>query len=1217
MRTVQRVTRAVFSLCASLKLLHLEDLASPALPGYLLPTNMAWCPGALVRGKRLNQSRGIEKQFLNYEESEMNRSFRNLGVLCFVAVLFLLVSSTSNAQTFRGTILGTVTDSSGAAVPGVTVTIKNVDTGLTRTVVTSDDGSYSVPELPIGNYNVSAQKEGFKEAVASGVKVEVSSERRVDFTLQPGQLAQRIEVVGEELPMVESTSNTLGGIVESNVVTNLPVNGRDYQKLILLVPGAASGPDAITDSAGSYGTVSVNGARGRSNNYLLDGTDMNDGYRNDPAINEGGVFSTPATILPVEAIAEMHIASNFEAEYGRSAGSAINIVTKSGTNNFHGSAFDFFRNTDLNARNFFDLASAGPQQPFHLNQFGGTIGGPIVHDKTFFFVDYEGVRETGAQSSPGCVPTAADIAANTPAGGINPVIQKLLALNPWPKPTNANDCYAGGASNITIATPFSNRVDNAIVKVDHNFNKDNLLTGRYYIGDSTQLFPLALTGGGDLPNYNTLTPTRVQLISISYVSVISPSVVNEARIGWNRFAEGFFPEDRNFDPYSIGLNTVGPGTANAGNPYNFGMPVINVSGLPQLGSDKGDPRQRVDTNWHYIDNVSWKTGKHEIKLGYEFRRTSVSQIFNRVFRGRLDFPGSSTENSLQEFLAGTPNPSILDSRQGSGDTNRNTFENSQAFYLQDSYRVSHNFTVNLGLRYDYFGIVQEKHDMFNNVDPTTGAVFAVGPGRLYQPDYNNWAPRLSVAWDVSGHQKTVVRAGYGIFYDATSQDMFMGHLPFSTLFDPGPAYSGLPGVGQILIGTPLTDASGNALPIMPNQPVFGNYAPMPDEFGIDPHIRTPYLQNYNLNVQQQLTRNMVLQVGYVGSHGSKLWDFRDINQPSFAQIWAADCAGVTPLPAVGQPCPGGTILDFNTPRRLTGTSIYNYIYWQESAAKSNYNALQTTYSINNWHGLTSSFNFTWSHSIDTASDGEDYVPNAAQPSDSTQPQLNRGNSNFDTRKRLTWNFIYQFPNRQGSFQRLTNGWGLNGILTVQSGMPFHMILENDDYDGSGTDFPTPDVIGPIKYNSSDPTQFLALSSFAVPCTPVAAGFNGAASSCEPGTRHFGNEARNSLVGPPFRQLDFSIYKNTNITEKVKLELRFEFYNLLNHPNFANPLWPNFGSDPSYYRVTLPAGCSTWYSSNGHLCGFLPLTTTADVGPGYPFLGGGGPRSIQLAAKFTF
>ena len=1149
----------------------------------------------------------------------MNRFFRNLRAMVFLCLGLLFLSFNLHAQTFRGTILGTVMDSSGAAIPAATVTIKNLDTGLIRTVITSDDGSYSAPELPIGNYSITVQKEGFKEGIVTGVRVEVSSERRADFTLQPGQVSQLVEVTGEELPMLESTSNTLGGIVESKVVTNLPVNGRDYQKLILLVPGAASGPDAITDSAGSYGTVSVNGARGRSNNYLLDGTDMNDGYRNDPAINEGGVFSTPATILPVEAIAELHIASNFEAEYGRSAGSAINIVTKSGTNDFHGSAFDFFRNTALNARNYFNPAAnepnGGPQQPFHLNQFGGDLGGPIFHDKTFFFVDYEGVRETGSESSPGCVPTAGDISANAPIPGdlssINPVIQKLLALNPWPAPTSSTDCYANGGSNVTLATPFSNRVDNGIVKIDHNFNQDNLLTGRYYIGDSSQLFPLALTGGGLLPNYNTFVPTRVQLISISYVSLISPSIVNEARLGWNRFAEGFFPEDHSFNPLSIGLDTVGPGTPNNNNPYNFGMPVISVSGLPQIGSDKADPRQRVDTNWHFIDNISWKSGKHDIKFGYEFRRTSVSQIFNRTFRGKLTF------DNLADFLAGSPDGGT----QGIGDTNRNTFENSQAFYLQDSYRMTSRFTLNLGLRYDYFGIVQEKHDMFNNVDPTTGAVFAVGPNRLYQPDYNNWAPRVSVAWDVTGKQRTVVRAGYGIFYDATSQDMFLGHLPFSSSFDPGVGYSGLPGIGQISFGSPVgvpfqyCNSSNSSTCV----PVFGGYSPMTDAFGIDPNIRTPYLQNYNLNLQQQLTRKMVLQVGYVGSHGSKLWDFRDINQPSAAQIYAADCAGVVPLPPVGQPCPGAAPIqeDAPVPRRLTGNN-FSYIYWEESAAKSNYNSLQVSYRINDWHGFTSSFNYAWSHSIDTASDGEDYVPNAAQPTDSTQPQLNRGNSNFDVRNRITWNFIYQIPDAKDSrFKVIRNGWGLNGILTAQSGMPFHMILEADDFDGAGTYFAKPDVVGPVQYNYSDPTKFLLLTSFAVPCTPVATGFNGTDSSCVPGTRHFGNEGRNSLVGPAFHQLDFSVFKDTSITERVKLQLRFEFYNLFNHPNFANPLWPNFLSDPTVTSLTPINGNPNWYSPNGRLSGYLPLTTTADVGPGYPFLGGGGPRSIQLAAKFTF
>jgi len=1128
------------------------------------------------RGAALaTHSRGESMKTGNFAVIATMRCVRSVSgalLICLTAIT-LFCGGAATAQTFRGTILGTVTDSTGASIAGAAVAVKNVNTGLSRTVSSSDDGTYSVPELPIGTYSVTVEKTGFKQAVVTGLQVEVSRELRADVALQPGEVSQKIEVTGDELPQVESTSNVLGGIIESKIVTNLPVNGRDYQKLIFLVPGVTGSPDQITDSPGSYGVFSVNGARGRSNNFLLDGTDMNDGYRNDPAINEAGVFGTPATILPVEAIAELRVASNFEAEYGRSAGGVINVVTKSGTNQWHGSGLEFFRNTALNARNYFNQVPE-PQQPFHSNQFGGSLGGPIVKDKTFFFADYEAMRETGKEASPACVPTAADFSTATAnlggAANINPVIAKLLALNPWPQPTDPNtDCLAAGSgSNAALATPFSNRVDSAIVKIDHSFNPSNLLTGRYYIGDSDQSFPLALVGGGLLPNYNTVTPTRVQLISLSYVSTITPTIVNEARLGWNRFAEGFFPQDGNFDPASIGLNT---GVTK----QNFGLPIITVSNLAQLGADKGDPRQRVDTNWHYIDNVSWTAGKHDIKFGYEFRRTSVSQIFNRRFRGSLDFEDSKTNSAFENFLLGIPDGG----KQYAGDTNRNTFENSYAGYFQDSIHVSRRFVLNLGLRYDYYGIIQEKKGQFTHVDPTTGDLNLVGNSRLYQPDYNNWAPRVSVAWDLTGKGTSVVRAGYGVFYDAFSQDFFLGHLPFGTSFDPGPAYSPLNGIT-------VADAVGQ---LDQNGPVFQISGPMPDAFGVDPKVRTPYMQNFNLNFQQQLGKKTVFQLGYVGSNGHKLFRFRDINQPSQEQITSADLA-----------C--GCIAS----ARALPTGLF-YVYWMESGGNSTYNSLQASLRVNDWHGLTSTLNYNWSHSIDDSSDGDDFVQNAAQPTDSTRPETNRGNSNFDVRNRLTWNFIYNFPNRKGSWSRLTDGWGVNGIVTVQSGQPFHLVFSEDDFDGSGQFFPKPDVVGPIVYHTRDPNNFLDLSAFMVPCTPVASGFDGAATSCVPGSRHFGNLGRNSLLGPNFRQLDFSIFKNTPITERLKMELRLEAYNLINHPNFANPYLPAFFAD----------GAPNGFDSTGHAVGSLALGVTGDVGIGYPYLGSGGPRSLQVAVKFMF
>jgi len=1141
----------------------------------------------------------------------MNSFFRAIRTLALVVfTLALFAGASTFAQTFRGTILGSVTDSSGAAVPGATVTIKNVDTGLVRTVTTSDDGSYAAPELPIGNYSVSVEKTGFKLGVVTGIKVEVSSERRADVALQIGQSAQSVEVLGEELPMVESTSNTLGGIVESKIVTSLPVNGRDYQKLIFLVPGVTGSPDQITDSPGSFGIFSVNGARGRANNFLLDGTDMNDGYRNDPAINEAGVFGTPATILPIEAIAELRVASNFEAEYGRSAGAVVNVVTKSGTNQIHGSAFEFFRNNALDARNYFDNTTL-PQNPFHNNQFGGSLGGPIFKDKTFFFIDYEGLREVGAQSTPSCVPTANDILANAPTPGdptsINAVAAKILAQKGWPTPNGTGSCMGNAvdgpavSSNTVLATPFSNNVNGGIIKIDHNFNKDNLLTGRYFIGDSEQNFPLALVGGGALPNYDTFTPTRVQLVSISFVSVMNPSTVNEVRVGWNRFAEGFFPQDRHFDPATIGLDTGATGA-------DLGLPRIDVSPFPQLGASSSDARHRVDANWHYIDNISWKHGKHDIKAGYEFRRTTVSQIFDSYFRGRIDFGSSPGVTPLGNFLAGTPTGGF----QYSGDSNRNTFENSHSIYLQDSYRWSSRVTLNLGLRYDYYGLIQEKHGNFTNFNPLTGADILVGQDRLYQPDYDNVAPRVSVAWDVTGHQKTVVRAGFGIFYDAYSQDMFMGHLPFNSFYDPGPAYSGNAPHPISVAGTSgFTLGSG---------PVFNTFPSlMSDRFGVDQNLRTPYMENYNLNLQQQINRKMTLQVSYVGSQGHKLLRFRDLNQPTLAMIQAYDYHD------------NGCC----TPGIFTGGGVY-YNY-EEASGNSIYNSLQTSFRIDNWHGLTSTFNYTWSHSIDDSSDGEDYVPNAAQPDNSQATnRFNRGNSNFDVRNRLAWNFIYEIPNSSDSrFKIIRNGWGLNGIVTVQAGQPFHLNYNfEDDYNGTGEFFARPDVVGPIVYHQNDPNNFLQLTSFSVPCTFD--GLGNAATNCtliNPATgatcttlvvptcinsMHFGSEGRNSLIGPHFRQFDFSIYKKTAITEHLNMELRFEAYNLFNHPNFANPYLPNFIADAAQQGIadgTATSACPGVPA--GRSCGALHLTATGDVGIGYPFLGSGGPRSLQIAAKFTF
>jgi hypothetical protein len=1122
--------------------------------------------------------------------------------LRFLLVLFLLSVSTSLlAQTFRGTILGTVTDPQGAVVSGAKVTVRNINTGLERATETSADGSYSVPELPIGTYTVTVTQSGFRTSFTTDIAVDVAAEKRVDVALKTGQVSETVQVSGEALPQIETTTDTLGTTFTAEQAKDLPLNGRDFQKMIFLTPGVSGSPDQITDSPGSYGIFSMNGARGRSNNFLLDGTDMNDGYRNDPAINEAGVFGTPATILPVDAIEETQIASNFMPEYGRNAGAAINIVTKSGTNTLHGSAIEYFRNNALDARNYFN-PSTQPKAQFHNNQFGGSLGGPIVKDKTFFYLNYEGQRERVGVVTLANVPTgsAAD-GALAPSDASNPVIQQLIARHPWPAPN-----LTSGPFNASVISPSYNRVDSMIAKIDHNLNSRNLLTGRYFFGDSSQAFPLALTAsGGQLPGFNTFTPTRVQLVSLSHVWTISGTKVNELRYGWNRFAEDFLSADSSFHPSSIGLN-VGPGLADAG------LPIILVSGVAQLGATSGDPRGRVDTNNQLLDNFSWKINKHDVKFGAEYRRTTIKQYFDKYFRGKLSFKdsfdpitGNLIATALQNFLAGAPDTGFGASFQYSGDTTRHTAENSYGFYFQDTYRATSRLTLNYGLRWDHFGVVSEKNNLFSNAttaDPTTGAfvltqVGQPGLGRLYEPDYKNFSPRVSLAWDATGQGRTVLRAGWGLFYDAFPQDMFLGHLPYPPFFDPGPAYNPV-GPAQII---PAANTTGT---IVAGQPVFdtaGCGTVECDIFTVDRHIHTPYMENYNVNLQEQLANKVVFQVGYVGSQGHNLFRFRDISQPGQAAITAAD---------LGCNC----INSYGVPRTFNFPYGSFYIMQEESTAKSNYNALQTSLRVNGWHGITSIVNYTWSHSQDTASDGEDFEPNAAQPYDSTRPNLEYGNSNFDIRNRFTWIFGYQLP-KQGS-SRLRNGWGFTSTLTLQTGQPFQMNYNfEDDFSGAGEGIDRPDVVGPIVYHRNNPANFVDLTSFAIPCTIspglTSSTITGTASDCVPGTRHFGNERRTSLIGPAYKNWDVAIYKDTALTERLNMQLRAEFFNIVNHPNFASPFLPLFIADPAQNGFAL--------NSNGREVGSgsFALGATGDVGIGNPFLGGGGPRGIQLAAKFTF
>ena len=1045
----------------------------------------------------------------------------------------LFLTGPALAQTFRGGIQGRVADETAAAVPGATVTATNTGTGLARSAVTDAEGNYFFNELPLGEYTVAATLPGFKTTTVKGVRVETAASQRVSLVLSAGNVTESVEVKAS-IPLVDSTHNTQGGTVEGDAAAQLPLNGRDFMKLLTLVPGAQADPSAINDSPGAFGLFSMNGNRGRSNNYLLDGTDMNDAYRNLPAINEAGVFGTPATILPVDAVAEFTIISGAEAEYGRNAGAIVNIVTRSGTNDLHGSAFEYFRDGALGARNYFNKDTQ-PKNEFTNHQFGASLGGPIAKDRTFFFLAYEGQREDGGLPTPARVPSTAELNAAVRANGgvVNPIIQGILDTDPWPAPNQPLD-EAG--NNLIATTRFSNDVDSLIAKVDQRLRAGDLITARYFFGTSDQSFPLGIVGGGVLPGYNTVTPTTVHLLSTSYTRVLGERSLIELRGGYNRFEQDFFPEDRSFDPTSVGLMTVS-------DPRDFGLPFISVAGFASVGSNLSLPRGRVDTNYHGVANLSHNTGKHNWKAGYEYRRTTIDQFFDAGYRGRLTF------DSLEDFIAGRTSGG----RTARGSSDRATHQDSHAFYAQDSWQVSRRLTVNVGLRWDYYGVIGEKDERFSILDTATGALRPVT--QLYPKDWNNFSPRLSAAWDLDGKGSTVLRAGYGLYYDAFSHDFFLGQLPWNT-FNPGPAYNDV-------------EFSFSPVPVLvPGGEVYTDF--FNDVFTVDQELSTPYVQVYSANLQRRLGEHAAFQIGYVGSVGRHLFRYRDINQ----------------------------LVPPQTEYRFPD---FVYVNQFESTARSRYNSLQTQLRLRQWHGLDATLSYTLGKSIDDASDGQDYVQNATQPDDSTHPEREEAPSNFDQRHRFSLYFNWDLGPRTGHWLRA--GWAVDGVLTLASGMPFNVntALFNEDFNGSGEFYGRPDLVGDPWEGTSAPDRFLNLAAFQAPCTPNNEG------GCA-GGQHFGNLPRNAFYGPGYSNLDLSLSKTTPLRGRFSLELRLDVFNVLNHPNFTNPLLPSFTVD--YQQNGLDPATNRGI-------GFLPLTATPDVGGGNPFLGGGGPRGGQIAARVRF
>jgi hypothetical protein len=1041
------------------------------------------------------------------------------------AVLFLIAAAVVPAQTFRGSISGVISDASGATIAGAAVKLDNPSTGVSRATASNSQGEYLFADLPVGLYTITVTQSGFETRKFDRVEVAVSRTTNLDVKLGIAQQTQVVEVAASAAT-IETTSTALVAVVDTKTVADLPMNGRDFRQMIKLAPGV------------SPASTSVNGMRTSGNNYQIDGADNNDAFQNAAAVNQGGVSGIAGTLLPIEAIDQFSVQSNAGAETGRNAGSAVNLVIKSGTNSLHGSAYYFNRNEALAARSPFQTATS-PKQVIRNNQFGFSLGGPIAHNKTFYFINGESQLSIANNSLLDTIPSDAWVAAGKNVLAqygvpVNPVSLNLLTI--WPAATRT-----GPATTSNYLSNGRNEYNsfNGIIKIDHHFNDKHSLSARYFGGTGTQTADV----GSHIRDFFQVAPSHMHNISIVENALLTPTLVNQLTLGVNYFLQTFNDANTSFNPIALGLNT------GVTDPTLIGSPKLTISGFDYVGATQ--PLGRIDTTGHITDNLTWAHGRHQAKFGGEFRRARLDVFYQINKRGSFTFDGtrgpwsadttlSGNLRSIADFLAGYPSNS-----SGAvivvGALQRDYYQNSFDWWAHDTLRVTSKLILNFGVRYTYHGVL---HDANNNITVFTPAKGFAGPGNgldsLYPKDLNNFAPRFGFAYTPSKDGKTVIRGAWGVFYDVPALNFFT-------------ANTGLPNGGAAGVNAnpggpnPVYTITARNVVFQPGVPVFGSAGPVPPfgAFGIDQNFRTPYVQNFNLNIQRQLSSSTVLQAGYVGSLGRKLAVLRDINQP---------INGVRPYSAL-------------YPTLATIDSVF-------SMANSNYNSFQTQLRQSLYKGLAATFNYTYGHAIDNTSDVRNTVP-----TNSYDLRNERGNSTFDIRHTVTSFVSYQLPGSKFA-PLLTKGWQVNSLITLHGGTPLN-ILAGTNRSGTGENRDRVDLVGdPFAGFSSTIANSLAIQYITK------------AAFANPATGTFGNLGRNTIYGPGFGSVDFSVFKTTPIGEKLKAEFRVEIFNLFNRTNYANP--------------------NTTYSSSS----FGQITSTRNGGSA-PGLGFGEPRNTQLGLRLVF
>jgi hypothetical protein len=1125
--------------------------------------------------------------------------------------LLLLFCLPGLAQTDTGRILGNVTDQTGAAIKGASVTITDTLRGTTRTLTTDDAGAYVAPGLLPSTYKVRAGATGFKVVERPSIQLEVAKDALIDFSLPPGQASETITVT-DEVSQVETTNDILGGTISNAQINEMPLNGRDFLNLVVLRPGIQRYP------GGGHYSVSSNGVRPEDNNFIVDGFDSNDPYGAQSVINGVGVQGSPATILPIDSIQEFNVEENPPAEYGWKPGAIVNIGLKSGTNGLHGTVYGFERNSALDARNWFNKAGT-PQTPLRLHQFGATVGGPVIKDKLFFFGGFEGIHDlvgnSFSLSSPAttslpdagncpegvtgdCANSIPDAILGVQAAGlpISPVGQSLANLFP----TNTT-----GTPNIVLGFPNTNNGNNGLAKIDYHISERNTLSGLYFIGGSTQFESDQAVLN---PAWISEAQTRSQVFGVNWTWTPRPTWVNQAKFAYTRQRQFITTADSTVNPTTYGINT------GVTTPRDFGMPVIIVGGFYPLGGNPGFPSlQNPALNYQFADTVSYARGNHAFKFGGELRRASINNIKDRYGKSRVRFGGHAAAfdgaTPLEDLLAGFPR----DGRIAVGNTQRHVHMWSYAGFFQDDWRISPRFTANLGVRYELTTVMKEDHNLLGNFDPNIGLV-QVGQQikSPYNGDHNNWAPRVGLAWDVTGKGKTVLRAGGGIVYEIPPFNTFIGYFGVANSSTPGisviptGAAGVQPGGGTIVAGavdTKLTASDLNPGPVFTVSNLDCLNTPC-SILGVKRDLRTPYVSSWNLNLQQAITDSLSLQIGYVGNHGTKLYSVYDINQvnpqdPAEIAAQASGCPIPNTCEQVGRPF-------------SAKFPFLKFINQLGNGYKSSYNGLQATLTQRTKHGLSFIVGYTWSHALDQLSANRD-----PQPQNSLNPASEYGNSDLNVPQRLTFTMTYDIPGRKG-FAQMMEGWQINSIVTLQSGQPWSAIdgqqngsdisLTGElgdrwDFFGKPSDF-SPSPNGPIPFFADGTTNALCVAH-AAPNSPLSSlgcyqKGNSVLTPPAPGT--FGTAGRNIFTGPHFRDWDLSLVKSWKFGERLTTQFRGEFFNVLNHPNFANP----WGASGTYAFVDPSAPASFGFAG-----------ATPDVAGANPVIGTGGARAIQLGLKFIF